>query len=449
MTYDLVLKNGQLITEHESFVADVGVNGERIAAVGQALAGAREIDARGLYVLPGAIDGHVHLTDPTYAPLYVPTADSFATASVAGAFGGVTTVVDFAQPAAGVSLVEALERRHEDADGQTVIDYALHMTLRDPDPARLQEFPAVFARGITSFKFFMAYEGYQLDDVTLFRAMEAVAAHDGLAVVHAENYEIIKELRRRFQAEGKTGPRWHAAACPSTTESEAVHRAIALAQLAGARLLLYHQSCAEGVREIRLAKARGQPVFGEACAQYLVLTEEEILKRDALSAQALCVSPPIRDAAHQAALWEGLADGALDVVSTDHNPRHPQGSQHPAGTSSIETRLALVHHLGVRTGRLSLNRWVEVCCTRPAEIFGLSRKGRLAPGYDADIVLFDPTKEITFSPHTLHSPIDFCTYDGLTLTGFPVMTISRGEVIVENGQFVGQPGRGRFIERGS
>ncbi|MBI3362093.1 MAG: dihydropyrimidinase [Chloroflexi bacterium] len=449
MPYDLVIKNGLLITASESFIADVAISGERIAAIGTDLSGGREIDARGLYVLPGAIDGHVHLTDPTYPPYSIPTADSFGSGTVAAAFGGVTTVIDFAQPAPGQSLIEGLDRRQEDADGHAVVDYALHLTLRDRDPARLAEVPAVFQRGVPSFKFFMAYEGYRLDDVAMFRAMEAVAAHDGLAIVHAENFDIITELRRRLRAERKFGPRWHVAACPSVAEGEAVHRALALAHLAGARVLIYHQSCIEGLREIRLAKARGQAAFGEVCVQYLVLTDE-VCVRDDLAAQALAISPPLRDKAHQAALWQGLADGTLDIVSTDHNPRHRQDQplHHPPGTSSIETRLALMHTFGVKAGRLSLNRWVEVCCSRPARVFGLTGKGRLAPNYDADIVLFDPTVEVALTTGTLHSSIGFCTYEGMRTIGFPVMTISRGEAIVENGNFVGKPGRGRFVERG-
>lgn len=449
MTYDLVIKHGQLITASESFVADVAISGERIIAIAADLTGQREIDARGLYVLPGAIDGHVHLTDSTYPPYAIPTADSFATGSLAAACGGVTTLIDFAQPVPGQSLLEALDHRQEDADGHTVIDYSLHLNLRDPDPARLAEIPAIFARGLPSFKFFMAYEGYRLPDIALFRAMEAVAAQEGLAIVHAENFDIIQELRRRFVLEGKTGPRWHVPACPSVMEGEAVHRALALAQLAGVRTLIYHISCAEGVRELRLAKARGQAAFGETCPQYLLLTDE-VYERDDLYAQALMISPPLRDTSHQAALWQGLTDGTLDIVSTDHNPRHQQTNPpaHPAGTAGIETRLALLYTFGVKTGRLSLNRWVELCCTRPAHLFGLTSKGHLAPPYDADLVLFDPTKEVTFSPQTLHSAIDFSTYEGITVTGFPVMTISRGEVIVENGQYIGRPGRGRFVKRG-
>jgi dihydropyrimidinase len=451
MSYDLVIKHGRLVTSSDSYVADLAIAGEQIAAIGHDLHGPREIDAAGLYVLPGAVDGHVHLTDPTYPPYSIPTADSFASASRAAAFGGVTTVIDFAQPAPGQSLLDELDRRQEDADGHTVIDYGLHLCLRDPDPARLKEVPAVFARGVPSFKFFMAYEGYRLGDAALLRAMEAVAAHGGLAIVHAENFDIIQALRQRLAEQGRAGPRWHVAACPAIAEGEAVHRALALAHLAGARVLLYHQSCAEGVRELRHAKSRGQAAYGEVCVQYLALTDA-VYARDDLSAQALMVSPPLRDDDHQAALWQGLADGSLDIVSTDHNPRavqHPAGAPafHPPGTAGLETRLALVYSLGVRAGRLSLPRWVETCCTLPAQIFGLTRKGRLQPGCDADVVLFDPEKSVTFSPGSLHSAIDFSTYDGMSVTGFPVVTLSRGEVIVSGGQFVGQAGRGRFVER--
>lgn len=446
MAYDLVVKNGTVVTAQAAFPADIGIQGERIAAVGEGLSGRREIDARGCYVLPGAIDGHVHFTDPDYAPLYVPTADSFAVGTRAAAFGGVTSVVDFAAPAAGRGLLESLERRWEQADGQAAIDYALNLTLRDRDPARAAELPAILERGVTSVKLFMAYAGYHLDDVTILRAMEAAAARNGLAVVHAENFEVIVELERRLTAAGRTDLHAHLAARPAVMEAEAVHRAIALARQAGVRLLLYHQTCEEGVREIRLAKARGQAVFGEVCVAQLVYTSADY---DATLARghALHTSPPIREAHHQAALWQGLADGALDIVSTDHGPRPRPAGQPGHGLSGVEARLALVHHYGVNAGRLSLQRWVEVCCTNPARVFGLPRKGALLPGYDADVVVFDPRRSFTFSAGALHSAIDYCSYDGLTVQGYPVTTISRGVVLVEAGEFVGPPGHGRFIAR--
>jgi len=447
LSYDLVVRGGLVVGSEQAAVADVAVSGERIAAIGRDLRGAVELDARGLYVIPGAIDGHVHLNDPTFPPYATPTADSFATGTRAAAFGGVTTVVDFAQPEAGRSLLDGLDARLADAEGEAVVDYGLHLNLRDPDPARLAEVPAVFDRGVPSFKLYMAYEGYRLPDAAIFRAMTAVGAHGGLAVVHAENDDVIGELRRRLAAEGKTGPEWLAAACPPAAEAEAVQRAIVLARLAPAPLLVFHLSCAEAAAEVMQAKERGQDVSGEVTSHGLVL-EHSALHEGGLRAESLAVRPPLRDAAQRDALWAALAARAIDIVSSDHCPRVPLEDSHPAGVSGIETRLALVHAFGAATGRIGLPRWVDVCCTRPARIFGLHRKGRLQPGCDADIVLFDPNREVALSPGTLHSAIPFSSYEGITARGFPVTTISRGEVIVAGGDFVGAPGRGRFVERG-
>jgi dihydropyrimidinase len=446
MPYDLVIRNGLLITANTTYRADLAISGERIAAIGEGLSGLRTLDATGLYVLPGAIDGHVHLTDPTTFAPYIPTADSFASGSVAAALGGTTTLIDFSQPDPGQSLVESLAHRRADADGQTVIDYGLHLNLREVSPATLAEVPAIFKYGVPSVKLFMAYEGYRLSDGDLLQAMQAVAADNGLAIVHAENDDVIRHLQSRAAATGQSGPRWYEATCPAITEGEAVHRALALARLAGVRCLIFHVSCTEAVRAINLARRRGQPAYGEACVQYLVLTSK-LYERDDFHAQSLMVRPPLRDVDHQTALWQGLVDDTLNIISTDHNPRPRQADYHPAGTAGIETRLALVHHFGVTHGPLTLNRWVDVCCTRPAQLFGLHQKGQLQPGFDADIVLFDPAKSITFSPQTLHSNIDFCTYQDTSVTGYPVTTLSRGTVIVEDGRFVGSPGHGRFLER--
>ena len=447
MGYDLVVKGGLVVTAEQAVVADVAVAGERIAAVGHALAGAVELDARGLYVIPGAIDGHVHLTDPTFPPYAELTADSFATGTRAAAFGGVTTVVDFAQPAVGQPLLEGLEQRLEDAAGEAVIDYGLHLNLRDPDPARLAEVPAVFDRGVPSFKLYMAYEGYRLPDAAIFRAMTEVGAHGGLAVLHAENDDVIGELGGRLEAAGRTGPAWLADSCPPDAEAEAVHRAIVLAGLAGVRLLVFHLSCAESAAEVARAKHEGRAVAGEVTSHALVL-ERSALRSGDRHAQSLAVRPPIREAVQREALWAALGARTIDIVSSDHCPRAPGETSQAAGVSGIEARLALVHAFGVGAGRIDLCRWVEACCTRPAELFGLARKGRLRPGCDADIVLFDPGKQVTLSPGTLHSALPFASYDGVAVSGFPVTTISRGEVIVAGGAFVGGAGRGRFVERG-
>ncbi len=446
MSFDLVVRGGLVITAEQALVADVAVAGERIAAIGRDLHGAVDLDARGLYVIPGAVDGHVHLTDPTFPPYAALTADSFATGTRAAAFGGVTTVVDFAQPSVGESLVDGLEQRLEDAAGEAVVDYALHLNLRDPDPARLAEVPAVFDRGVPTFKLYMAYEGYRLPDAAIFRAMAAVGAHGGLVVLHAENDDVITELGRELAAEGKTGPAWLEASCPPEAEAEAVHRAIVLAGLAKVRLLVFHLSCAESAEEVAGAKRRGGDVAGEVTSHGLVL-EQSALRSNDLRAQSLAVRPPIRDGTQRDALWAALAAGSIDIVSSDHCPRLPLEVSHPAGVSGIEARLALVHTFGVRTGRIDVCRWVDACCTRPAELHGLDRKGRLRPGADADIVLFDPQKLLTLSTETLHSALPFASYEGVAVTGFPVTTISRGEVVVADGSFIGAAGRGRFVER--
>jgi dihydropyrimidinase len=447
LAYDLVVKGGLVVSAERAAVLDVAVSGERIAAVGHDLHGADELDATGLYVLPGAIDGHVHFDDPTFPPFAEPTADTFASGTRAAAFGGTTTVVDFAQPVVGQSLVEGLEQRLADARGETVIDYGLHVNVRDPDPGRLDEIPELFRRGVPSVKLYMAYDGYRLPDDAIFRTMRAVGANGGLAILHAENDDVIRELSARLSAEGKTGPEWLVTACPPEGEAEAVHRAIALAGLAGTRLLVFHLSCVEAAREVAAAKERGRDVAGEVTSHGLVL-EQSALRSGDLLAQSLAVRPPLRDAAQREALWQALVAGTVDIVSSDHCPRVPQGDTNPAGASGVEARLALVHTFGVGTGRIGLSRWVHACCTRPAEIFGLERKGRLHPGCDADIVVFDPEREVRLSAETLHSALPFSSYEGTVVRGFPVTTISRGEVIVADGAFVGASGRGRFVERG-
>jgi dihydropyrimidinase len=445
--FDLVVKDGLVVTPAGTLRADVAIAGERIAAIGVELdGGARELDARGMYVIPGAVDGHVHLTDPTFPPFALPTADSFTTGTIAAACGGTTTVVDFAQPAAGEPLVAELERRRTDADG-AVIDYALHLNVRDPHAARVREIADVVARGVPTFKLYMAYDGYRLPDAAILRVMTAVAAQRGLVVIHAENDDVIGVLSGRLADEGRSGPAWLAAACPPAAEAEAVHRAIMLAEVAGARLLVFHLSCREAERELAWAKRRGRPVAGEVTSHALTIDHARLEAGDAL-AQSLAVRPPIRDAAQRQALWAALAAGTIDIVSSDHCPRTPLAHGQPAGVSGIECRLALVHEFGVRSGLIDLARWVEVCCARPAALLGLDRKGRLEPGADADVVLFDPARAVALSATTLHSALPFASYEGVTVRGFPVTTISRGEVIVEGGAFVGVPGRGRFVERG-
>ncbi|WP_411277604.1 dihydropyrimidinase [Gaiella sp.] len=447
MTYDLVVRGGTIITSDRSVVADVGVRGETIAAIGDRLRGAREIDATGMYVLPGAIDGHVHMRTNRAQDVYD---DTFETGTIAAAFGGVTTMVDQAQVEVGTSLSDGLDSRLAEAEA-SLIDYSVHINVREASLERVAEIPAIAERGFPSFKFFMNYETYALPDEIIFAAMQAVASCGGLAIVHAEHRGVIEELERQNRLAGRTGPEWHLSARPPELEAEATHRALALAQIAGVRLLIFHMTASEALREVRAARARGQEVYGEVCTQYVLLSDADIY--DPVSGTALRFSPPLRTPAHQEALWAALADGTLDVISTDHGPRRrvsgPDGQLYtPPGTSGIETRLSLFHTFGVLAGRMSLQRWVDACCTRPAVVCGLPTKGRVDIGYDADLVVFDPEAKLTLSHEVLHSDIDYSTYDGITVQGLPVTTISRGEVLIEDRTLMAAPGRGRLAPRG-
>jgi dihydropyrimidinase len=451
MSYDLVIKNGRIITAGEDFNGDIAVTGETIAAIGQNLAGRHEIDASGLYVIPGAVDGHVHLQMP-FADII--TADNFEQGTIAAAFGGVTSMIDFVEPGKGQDLVEALSWRRAEADGQVVIDYGLHMTLLDPDPLILAQVSEAYTAGCATFKLYTAYPHFYLADDELYRALIAVAEAGGLAVVHAENYPVITEVWKRLLAAGKVEAKWHPHSRPAITEAEAVNRVLSIAHLAGAPTLIFHLSCGEAAREVAQAKERGWAAFGETCPQYLTLPDDIYERQDMPGTWFIC-QPPVRGSAQSAALWQSLASGSVDIISTDHCPFSAEakrlGEQNftltPGGISGLETRLALVHTFGVLAGHLTLNRWVEACCTLPADLHGMIHKGHLIPGYDADIVLFDPQREVTYSAENLHSNISYTPYAGVTVKGVPVATISRGEVIVENGQFIGKRGRGRFLKR--
>lgn len=450
MTYDLVVKNGTLVTAEKSYPADVGVRGGRIAAVGPGLAGTREIDATGQLVTPGAIDLHVHLQMPigTFT-----SADDFFTGTRAAAFGGTTAIVDFIEAAPEESLLDAMAARRQLADERVVIDYGLHMTITPTDISKLDQVKAAADAGCASFKLYMAY-GHRLDDGELMLALEAVRDAGAMPVVHAENWDVICTLVQRNVAAGRTTPHWHPRSRPAPMEAEAAGRVIDIAALVGTPLHIFHISCGDVVERIVAAQARGLPVFGETCPQYLLL-DQDLLDRPGVEGALPVCSPPLRPREEQVRLWQGIADGHLDVITTDHCPftREEKAtgldnfSTIPGGVPSIEGRFSMIHSQGVAGGYISRERWVDVCCTTPARLMGFERKGRLEEGCDADIVVFDPRKKVTLSSDTLHENVTWTPYQGLELTGWPRVTIRRGEVLVEDGEFVAEPGRGRFVHR--
>jgi dihydropyrimidinase len=445
--HDLVIRGGRVVGASGEAIADVGVRGERIASVGLGLRGRREIDAGGLYVIPGAVDGHVHMR--TDRPVHVYD-DTFETGTIAAAFGGVTAIVDQAQVEPGTPLLEGLRKRRAEADGSCLIDYGLHVNLREPSLERVGELRQVMAEGCPTVKLFMSYETYMLPDDILLRAMQQVSAAGGMAVVHAENGVVVAELQRGIEASGGMTPAAFPSISPPVMEGEAAHRALAIAGFAGCPLLIFHLTTADSVTELRRARDAGQAAFGEALLHHLLLGDE--LYADAELAPQFMGTPPLRPREHRDALWRALADRTIDVVSTDHGPRRRVADEqgvlrHRPGTSGVEVRLALMHSEGVVPGRIDLARWVELCCTAPARLHGLSRKGRIAPGCDADIVLFDPAAERTLTAAGLHSNIDHATYEGVRVRGWPVATIARGEVVVSDGELRADPGRGRFVRR--
>ena len=465
MEFDTVIRGGTLITPSGPVNADLGIAGERIAAIGFDLVGERVIDATGKLVLPGAIDPHVHLQMPAGA---VTSSDDWETGTIAAACGGTTTVIDFVEPEAvdvrrgevTSPLRDALAARRAEAEGRAVIDFGLHMTLLDASPATLAEIPSVVEAGCTSFKTYLTYAGFKLDDDAFIAALEAVGRAGGIALVHAENDAGIRYLQRKFLAEGHVAPRYHPLSRPAGTEAEAIERALALAEIAGCPLYVVHVSTQRGAEAVSRARARGQTAIGETCPQYLLLTDAEYDRPGFEGAKFIC-SPPLRKAADNAALWAHLAADDLSTVGTDHCPffyagqkdlgapdAPPPFNRIPGGMPGIESRLALLYTFGVAQGRLSLARWIDVCCAAPARVFGLAgRKGALTVGADADVVIFDPEREVTISRASLHENCDYTPYEGYQLKGYPVLTMLRGRVIARDGEFVGGSGGGRFLVR--
>jgi dihydropyrimidinase len=452
-----LFRNGTVVTAERSFAADILVEGETIRDIAPTLpveAAGRVIDASGMLLMPGGIDAHTHLDMPFGGTT---SSDDFETGTRAAAFGGTTTLIDFAIQAKGTRMRDALDTWWKKADGRATIDYGLHMIVTDLGEAGLDDMDSMVADGVASFKLFMAYPGVlMVDDATIFQAMSRTAKNGALICLHAENGGVIDVIVRKALAEGKTTPIHHALTRPVTAEAEAVHRAIAMAEMAGAPVYIVHLSSEEALNQVREARDRGLPAFAETCPQYLLLSVEE-LARPGFEGAKYVFTPPLREKRHPPKLWEGLKQDHLQVVSTDHCPfcfedqkslGRDDFTKIPNGGPGIENRLQLLYHHGVNEGRLGLNRFVELVSTTPAKLFGLyPRKGALAVGSDADIVMWDPKADHVISSRTHHMRVDYSMFEGFAVKGNARLVMSRGDVLVENGLYHGRPGRGRFLKR--
>ncbi|ESR25224.1 dihydropyrimidinase [Lutibaculum baratangense] len=458
--YETIVKGATVVTAADTFQADIGIAQGRIAALGRDLRDAAEvIEADGLLALPGGIDSHVHIAQPSGDGVVM--ADDFASGTRSAACGGNTTILPFCLQQRGQRLREALDDYHALAAGQCHVDVGFHLILADPTPHVLgQELPALVAEGYTSLKLFMTYEGLALSDRQILDTMDVARETGALVMVHAENEDAIRFLWDKAERHGETAPKYHAATRPVPVEREATHRAISLAEIAGVPLMVVHVSNREAMEEIDRARRRGLKVFGETCPQYLMLTAEDLDLEGMEGARFVC-SPPPRDRASQAACWEGLETGIFDVFSSDHCPfrwedtagkQHPKGRQSfrwiPNGIPGVETRLPILFSEGVRKGRISVNRFVALTATNHARLYGLyPRKGTLAVGSDADITLWDPERRCRISQSRLHHGADYTPYEGLEVEGWPVRTMVRGVTVALEGEIVGPSGHGRYLRR--
>ncbi|PYX51135.1 MAG: dihydropyrimidinase [Acidobacteria bacterium] len=457
MGFDTIITNGRVVTASDTYASDVAIGNGRIVAIGQSLPpenASRIIDAAGKYVLPGGIDVHTHLDMPFGGTT---SSDDFETGTRAAAFGGTTTLIDFAIQYKGQTLRTAFDTWMQKASAKAVCDYAFHCIITELADAQLDEMNALVREGVTSFKLFMAYPGvFMLDDGSIFKALRATATNGGLVCMHAENGNAIDVIVQQALAEGKKAPKYHALTRPTTAEAEATSRAIALAEMAGAPVYIVHLSCNDALEKVREARDRGLPVYAETCPQYLYLSIENFDVPDFEGAKYV-FSPPLREKWHQEKLWNGLKSDHLQVVSTDHCPfcfkeqkelGRNDFTKIPNGGPGVEHRMSLIYSGGVAAGRFSVNRFVELVCTTPAKLFGLyPRKGTIAVGSDADLVIFDPNRKHTISAKTHHMRVDYSMFEGIQVMGMPVTVLSRGRVVVESDKFLGRAGAGEFVKR--
>ncbi len=457
--FDLIIKGGTVATAADTFRSDVGIRDGRVVALGHDLGSAdREIDAGGMLVLPGGIDAHCHIEQESSTMLM--TADDYYSGSVSAAFGGNTTFIPFAAQHRGQNLRDVVQITHDRAGPKSVIDYAFHLIISDPTENVLgQELPALIMEGYTSFKVYMTYEMLKIDDRQMLDVLSLARRHGAMTMVHAENNDVINWLSERLLTRGYVAPKYHAVSHNPIAESEASRRAIDLARLADAKMLIVHVSTPEAAQAILNARNQGLPIYGETCPQYLFLTAED-LDRDGMEGAKFCCSPPPRDKAGQEAIWLGLTNGTFQVFSSDHAPYrfddtgkfsagpNPTFKKIANGVPGIETRMPLLFSEGVGKGRLSLNQFVALTSTNAAKIYGLHpRKGTIAVGSDADITIWDPNWKRTITRSILHDNMDYTPYEGMEVTGWPKTVIGRGRIVVEDETLRVERGSGQFLER--
>ena len=449
-----LIKGGTIVNADASTRADILVDGERIALIGEELDASadRTVDAGGKWVIPGAIDVHTHMELPfggTFAK------DTFETGTRAAAFGGTTTIIDFAVQPRGGSLRQGLDAWHEKADGKACVDYGFHLIISDVRDDVLSEMDQLVDEGVTTFKLFTAYPGvFFSDDGAIFRAMQQTAKNGGLIMMHAENGLAIDVVAGQNFAAGNTDPYFHGTSRSPVLEGEATNRVIRLAEVAGSPVYIVHLSAREALDEVRRARDEGLPAFAETCPQYLFLSLDDL--GNGFEGSKFVCSPPLRPADHQEELWRGLVHDDLQVVSTDHCPFDFHGQKDlgkgdfrkiPNGLPGVENRVDLLHHGGVIGGRITPNRWVQLISTAPAHLFGLPQKGVVAVGADADLVVYNPRREHTISAQTHHMAVDYSCYEGRSVTGGADVVLSRGKIIVDGEEWLGQAGDGRFLKR--
>ncbi len=452
-----LIRNGRVVTAVDDYKADILIEDELVSVIGVRLEmeADRVIDAAGKLLIPGGIDPHTHMELPFGG---TEASDDFRTGTIAAAHGGTTTIIDFAVQYKGESLTEGLDNWHAKAEGKTAIDYGFHLITTDLEDERVPEMHRLIDEGVTSFKLFMAYPGvFLVDDATIFRAMTAAGERGGLICMHAENGVVINEIIKRALAAGRTAPKYHALTRPTIAEAEGVHRAIAIAEMAEAPVYIVHLSCADALKQVREARDRGIPAFAETCPQYLFLSIDDY--GEGFEGAKYVMTPPLRERWNQAELWKGLRMDDLQVISTDHCPfcmkeqkelGRDDFSKIPNGAPGVEHRVPLIFNGAVIEQGMSLNRFVELTSTAAAKMFGLfPKKGTIAVGSDADIVIFDAKREQTISAKTHHMNVDYSAYEGKTIRGVVETVLSRGRVVVENGEYKGKPGDGRFLKRGT